>query len=248
MFQPAILNELWEALGRVLDPELDTPITELGFISELQIDERASQVRVRLRLPTFWCAANFAYLMAQDARKALLEVPGVTQVEVILEDHFAEEEISTGVNRGLSFKEIFPEEADEDLVSLRRRFTEKAYMQRHELLMRLLLRHLRPEEVVRLPLSALEEDEEGVWLNWMGERIVLSHATGLWSNYLSRRRALGLEVSPEAPLGLDPAGLLIHPEALQEYLVRCRTTRLNIGFNRALCESLLDARYELGRL
>ena len=43
------------ALDRVRDPELDEPITELGFVSECSVSEdgRAS---VHLRLPTFFCA------------------------------------------------------------------------------------------------------------------------------------------------------------------------------------------------
>ncbi|MFX7121296.1 hypothetical protein ABTI10_19365, partial [Acinetobacter baumannii] len=88
----------------------------------------------RLRLPTFWCAANFAYLMAHDARQVLLTLPGVRTVGVVLEDHFDDCEITKGVNQGLRFDEVFPEEAIDELEVLRRRFIEKAYLQRHEVL------------------------------------------------------------------------------------------------------------------
>jgi len=63
------------ALSGVLDPELDEPITELGFVSDLEIEGEA--VSTRLRLPTYFCAPNFAYLMVADAREAILSVPGV---------------------------------------------------------------------------------------------------------------------------------------------------------------------------
>ena len=45
--------------------------------------EDAGRVEVVLRLPTFWCAPNFAYLMAYDAREQALRVSGVREVRVV---------------------------------------------------------------------------------------------------------------------------------------------------------------------
>jgi metal-sulfur cluster biosynthetic enzyme len=39
-----------DALSGVRDPELDDPITELGFVSDLKVEGEA--VNIRLRLPT----------------------------------------------------------------------------------------------------------------------------------------------------------------------------------------------------
>ena len=61
---------LLEQLVRVLDPELDESILDLGFVRSLRL--RFGQAEVALRLPTSWCAVNFAYLMAEDVRRALL--------------------------------------------------------------------------------------------------------------------------------------------------------------------------------
>jgi hypothetical protein len=47
----------------------------LQFVSSLEIEDGA--VSVNLRLPTYYCAPNFAYLMVADAREALLSVEGV---------------------------------------------------------------------------------------------------------------------------------------------------------------------------
>ena len=58
-----------DALSGVRDPELDEPITELKFISGLHVG--GDSVDVRLRLPTPFCAPNFAYLMAHDAREGV---------------------------------------------------------------------------------------------------------------------------------------------------------------------------------
>jgi metal-sulfur cluster biosynthetic enzyme len=64
-----------ERLAQVLDPELDESILDLGFVRSLKL--RSGHASVMLQLPTNWCAVNFAYLMAEDVRRALLGVAGV---------------------------------------------------------------------------------------------------------------------------------------------------------------------------
>ena len=60
------------ALDAVVDPELDEPITDLGFVRSLVVTRPAAcDVKVHLRLPTSFCSPNFAYLMASDAKDAL---------------------------------------------------------------------------------------------------------------------------------------------------------------------------------
>ena len=76
-----------EALRTVRDPELDECIVDLGFVTATEV--RDGQAVVRLRLPTFFCAPNFAFLMVADAHDAVLAVPGISSVEIVLEDHFA---------------------------------------------------------------------------------------------------------------------------------------------------------------
>src|SRR5271165_1697647 len=96
-----------ERLAQVLDPELDEPILDLGFVRSLEL--RSGHARVALRLPTSWCAVNFAYLMAEDVRRALLGVEGIRQVTVSLGDHCAAREIEAAVNDGRTFAEAFPD-------------------------------------------------------------------------------------------------------------------------------------------
>ena len=95
------------ALRTVSDPELDESLVELGFLDRVRIEDEGC-VEVVLRLPTFWCAPNFAYLMAFDAREVTLRVPGVRQVRVVLKDHMYSDEISTGISAGQPFDEVFP--------------------------------------------------------------------------------------------------------------------------------------------
>ena len=80
-------SRVLEQLGTVYDPELDEPITTLGFVGSCVVTD-AGDVSVRLRLPTPQCAPNFAFLMAADARAAVDRVPGLGQVEIELEDHY----------------------------------------------------------------------------------------------------------------------------------------------------------------
>ena len=62
----SLRSRVFEALGTVYDPELDEPITTLGFVGSCVV-AGAGDVSVRLRLPTPQCAPNFAFLMAADA-------------------------------------------------------------------------------------------------------------------------------------------------------------------------------------
>src|SRR5213082_1741854 len=89
-------DRVLDALGAVRDPELDEPVTTLGFVSSCVVSA-AGDVRVHLRLPTYFCAPNFAFLMVADAYDAVSAVPGVRHAEIVLDDHFASDAINTGV-------------------------------------------------------------------------------------------------------------------------------------------------------
>ena len=86
---------LLEALETVRDPELDEPVTDLGFVASVSVDGGVAEVH--LRLPTYFCAPNFAFLMVADAYDAVGAVPGVERVVVELDYHFASAEINGGV-------------------------------------------------------------------------------------------------------------------------------------------------------
>ena len=125
--------QVYEALGTVYDPELDEPITTLGFVGSCVVAN--SDVSVRLRLPTPQCAPNFAFLMAADARAAVMGVVGVRSVSVVLEDHYTGEEINGAVNDGQRFADAFPGETAGDLRALRELFQRKALLARQSRLL-----------------------------------------------------------------------------------------------------------------
>jgi metal-sulfur cluster biosynthetic enzyme len=115
------------ALETVRDPELDEPITSLGFVASCAVSA-AGDAQVRLRLPTYFCAPNFAYLMVADAYDAVSALPGVRHAEVILEDHFASDAINGGVAAQAGFVRSFDGEAVSELHALRADFLRKAVM------------------------------------------------------------------------------------------------------------------------
>jgi metal-sulfur cluster biosynthetic enzyme len=129
-----LLASVLEALGTVYDPELDEPITTLGFVGSCVVSE-AGDADVRLRLPTPQCAPNFAFLMAADAVAAARSVAGVRSVTVVLEDHYTGEEINEAVARGAGFDSAFPGETEGDLDALRKLFHRKALLARQSRLL-----------------------------------------------------------------------------------------------------------------
>jgi len=122
-----LASAAWAALATVRDPELDEPVTSLGFVASCTVacDGRAT---VRLRLPTYFCAPNFAFLMVADAFDAVNAVPGVRSAEVILEDHCASDAINAGVAAQAGFVKSFDGEAVAELGNLRAQFLRKAIM------------------------------------------------------------------------------------------------------------------------
>ena len=127
-------SRVLEQLGTVYDPELDEPITTLGFVGSLVVTE-AGDVSVRLRLPTPQCAPNFAFLMAADARAAVDRVPGLGRVEIVLEDHYTGGEINAAISRGDGFSDAFPGETRGELDALRALFQRKALLARQSALL-----------------------------------------------------------------------------------------------------------------
>lgn len=126
-------SRVLEALGTVYDPELDEPVTTLGFVSSVVVVGGA--VAVRLRLPTPQCAPNFAFLMAADASRAIWRVDGVESVDITLEDHYTGDEINATVNAGGSFGDAFPGETRGELDALRALFQRKALLARQSRLL-----------------------------------------------------------------------------------------------------------------
>ncbi len=223
-------DEVYGQLAKVYDPELDQPLTELGFIGGVSID--ANTVAVHFRLPTFWCAANFAFMMAADIRERVSELPWVERVDVQLQDHFFDQEINDGVNCGKTFVETFPLLATDNLDELRETFRVKALLARQERLLRSLL-----------ALGWLEDAILGVRVGDLPGLPLSGEGTALAERYLAILQERGLAGDATAPAFVHPDG---RPIDLPEFRVRlehAQRTRLSVEFNAAFCRGMLKTRY-----
>ncbi len=219
-------DALLAALEGVRDPELDEPITSLGFVTACTVSADGD-AQVRLRLPTYFCAPNFAFLMVADAYDAASAVPGVRSAEVVLEDHFASEAINGGVAARAGFVRSFDGEAVGELHELRADFLRKAVM-------------AGTDQVCR-PLLAAGADPAGLLDLTLGDM----PSSGPLQRLRQRRAELGLPAGDDAPLMIDPAsGARVSAESMPLHLRRARTTRISIEANGSMCRGMLRHRYD----
>jgi metal-sulfur cluster biosynthetic enzyme len=231
-----------ERLAQVLDPELDESILDLGFVRTLEL--RSGHANVALRLPTSWCAVNFAYLMAEDVRRALLGVEGIHRVTVRLGDHCAAEEIEAAVNDGQPFAEAFPGEGAGSLAALRLTFLRKGFLSRQERL----LRDLRavgcsPATICALRIGEVSIEDDTIVIRQPGCALVESTSAGVLQRYLERRAELALDCGLAAPLIVDLEGKPFSVERLQAHYVAIRTVRVALEANGSFCRALLSVRH-----
>ncbi|UFZ07305.1 iron-sulfur cluster assembly protein [Bradyrhizobium ontarionense] len=224
--------ELWGCLHGVMDPELDESVVDLNFVTRADVDA-TNHVHIEFRLPTYWCAANFSFLMADDMRRAVTALEWVEGVSVVLGEHMYADKINAGLAQGLSFQETFGVEADGDLEDLRRTFLVKAFQRRQVAL----LNHLTgighsPETITALTLAelcGLPVDDEG---------------DGLRQRYLARRDVVAA-ARDEVPAFVDAAGSPLRADGFSAYVSGLRRVGVNAEFNSALCRGLLSVRFDL---
>jgi metal-sulfur cluster biosynthetic enzyme len=222
--RPAVWSAIWTALGKVRDPELDEPLTELGFVSRCRV--RDGEAYVRLRLPTYFCAPNFAFLMVADAYDAVARVPGVRRTVVELTDHFAADAINKGVAARAGFQATFEGEAADELDSLRADFVRKAVLAGTDRLCRkMIAAGTPPARLAELTLGDAPAD---------GDRERLR----------ARRQELGLPHADRDPLMIDPAtGGAVDQADVRRHLGLARLTRVSQEANSGVCRGMLRARY-----
>ena len=222
-------DEVNQQLAKVYDPELDQPLTELGFIGG--VDIAGDKVTVRFRLPTYWCAANFAYMMSSDIRERVSELPWVKRVDVLLQDHFHDEEINEGIKNGKTFLATFPD-ATGSLDDLRETFRVKAFLARQERVLRWLIRKgLQEEAILKMQVGDLQQ--------LLKKRQVAK----LVERYLNIRQERKLPDDISAEAFTHPDGTPIDPGGLELLLHRASSTRLSMEFNTTFCSGLLKTRY-----
>lgn len=212
-----------DAIRHVRDPELDESIVELDFVSSVMVTQES--VVVRLRLPTYFCAPNFSYLMVADVREALVGLAGVEHAEVLLDDHFASEEINEGVNQQHGFAESFPGLADGELGDLRLLFKRKALMSRQYRVSRLLRAAGHdPAEMATLALGQVPPCDD-------------------LDDYRLSLTDLGIATDDDAPFLVNGAGQPIPEHDAEEHLARARGVAFSTQLNAEFCSGVLATRY-----
>lgn len=223
-------GEVLAALEAVRDPELDEPITSLGFVASCTVSGDGN-VQVRLRLPTYFCAPNFAFLMVADAYDAVSALAGVSGTEIVLDDHFAAGPINGGVAARAGFARSFDGEAIGELDELRAEFLRKAVM-------------AGTDQVCR-PLVAAGADPATL----AGLTLGGTPPSRALDRLRQRRAELGLPAGDEAPLLIDPVTAApLASGAVPLHLRRARTTRISIEANSGLCRGMLRHRYSTSGL
>ena len=216
-------QRVWDSLGTVVDPELDEPITDLGFVHECTVSDQT--VRIRLRLPTAFCSPSFAYLMASDAHDAVAAVVGPRQVVLTLDDHSDSAAINAGIAARLGFAQAFPAETSSELHELRQVFQRKAH-----------------QAYVERACSAM------VAAGWAAADLDRLRLGDLPSERLrdalrQRRADLGLSVSDDATVCVDESGVPWPVEDLPRRLRFAKAVRVSIDGNAHFCRGLLRTRY-----
>ncbi len=220
-------SDVRRVLDVVLDPELDEPITDLGFVTSVAVTD--SVVEVHLRLPTSFCSPSFAYLMASDSRDEVTGLLGrrgdPRRVVVELDDHHDSERINAGLAADAGYRGTFGPEAEDSLDELRMIFRRKAHTAAAERCLTGLLRQDPERDVDTLGEVRLADLPDG------HDREAL----------VRRRAALGLPTGADAVVLVDAAGE--RPADVPMALRRARSTRISIDGNAHFCRGLLATRY-----
>ncbi len=221
------------ALADVLDPELDEPLIDLGFIDNLRIDGDA--VRIQLRLPTFWCSANFVYIMGEDMIAALNNVPWLSSIRIELVDHFAAKKINDGLAKGLSFQEVFGAEAADGLDAIRVTFRDKSYLSRQAKVIQALRREKEPADaIVAMTIADLQRRTDMADRSSAKEVRRYLEALRLRSETAANNQSLAF---------VDLDGLAIPANRLLDYLRETRKICGSVEANAEMCRILFAARY-----
>jgi metal-sulfur cluster biosynthetic enzyme len=214
---------VWQALESVRDPELDEPVTSLGFVASVSVADAVAEVH--LRLPTYFCAPNFAYLMVADAHDAVSAAPGVLRAVIVLDDHFAADEINRGVAARAGFVGTFGDQAAGELDELRADFVRRAVLAGTDRVCRpLLAASHTPDDLVTMRLGDVPASRD-------------------LDRLRARRGEIGLGADDDAPLLVDPETGEPVTGDLRRYLGKARLSRVNIEANASMCRGMLAHRY-----
>ena len=88
--------KIFDELSKIVDPEINTSITDLELIDEVDINDK--NIKVDLHLTSPFCPAVFGFKICQDVHDNLLKIDGIDDVKVNVSNHFMAEQINNQVN------------------------------------------------------------------------------------------------------------------------------------------------------
>lgn len=224
------INQVWDALDHVYDPELDQSIRELDFVAHLDVSD--TDVRVTLRLPTYWCSPNFAFIMMEDLDHALTALPWVKAAHITLIDHESAEALNQGIARHQPFSQVFAESTG-DLATIRRVFKEKAFYSRQKQVIDYLKTH-------GLEVSSWTP---GTWQELRLSLQSSSEGQQLLKRYEEMAQYWQVGCADHDPAIVDTQGSAISPELWVRHSHSLRLITLNMVSNSHICQGLLQVRY-----
>jgi metal-sulfur cluster biosynthetic enzyme len=219
------VSDVLGALAGVRDPELDQDLVELGFVTDVAVE--GGDVAVRLRLPTFYCAPNFAFLMVADSRRVIEALDGVHVARIALEDHFTADEINEAVGSDAGFVDAFPGQATAELDELRILFQRKALTAREGRLAGALMAGGRTEaDLAAMRLSELPPGPDA-------------------DRCMALREELGIDADRAAPAFVTGDGTVLTAADMPKFLRFARLVSRSLEGNAHFCRGMLKTRYGL---
>jgi metal-sulfur cluster biosynthetic enzyme len=89
-------TEIVKQLQQVVDPEIGVSIVELDLVDDIVIN--GGDVGITFHFTAPFCPPMFALEMAEDIKRHVYSIPGVTNVKLTMSGHFMADEISKRVN------------------------------------------------------------------------------------------------------------------------------------------------------
>jgi metal-sulfur cluster biosynthetic enzyme len=237
-------RQVWQQIAQVTDPELDQAVTDLDFIERCEADGEGG-VYISYRLPTYWCAANFAFMMGHDMKEAAAELAWADTVRVELLDHFYADEINRGLADDASFTQTCNGEAAGDLTVLRATFRHKAFMARQERVLQHLLKHdVSAAELVAMRVAGLAALDLSA--DARGDHVRERYLALRRETTLGDFSGAGYRGDEHEWAFVTATGRPLAASELIDHLRRLRSIRLNSEFNAGICSGVLAARKQSG--
>lgn len=242
--QADLKGSVLQALSTVTDPELDEPITELGFVKNLSVSEDG-RVSVDLVTSTFWCSPNFVYMMLEEARDVVSKLPGVKEMRLTLGGHHDSDRINEAINAGKTFSECYDFEARGELVELNRMIRTRALRSRLYSMAQAMLRSgLAAEDLPKLARQDVTANGDAFVVHSRGRVLPITDPSDVRrvARYLTFLDGLGRTNGPLVIWDLDgnPPG----EDEFTSALTVGRLAKANFSLNAELCRALLASRLD----